>query len=219
MTKARDLASNSTGSKPTLVDAKGDLLVGTAADTADRLAVGTNGHVLVANSSTTTGLEWQAASSGSMTSLFSGSLSGSSLDLQSISADYRDLLLILRNFQISGVNVLQFKVNNTTSIYRSTSSSAVGNLNADPELINGNALDSRDADNFMNLYLYDYANTTSNKIMTSRYVVGGEAGAGWWSIGEQHIAIQLASAINRVTVSVGSPNTFSAGTYVLYGVK
>jgi len=63
MTKARDLASNSTGSKPTLIDAKGDLLVGTAADTAGRLAVGTNGHTLVADSGEATGLKWAAGAS------------------------------------------------------------------------------------------------------------------------------------------------------------
>jgi hypothetical protein len=40
------------------IDAKGDLLVGTANDTIDRLAVGTNGQLLSANSATATGLEW-----------------------------------------------------------------------------------------------------------------------------------------------------------------
>lgn len=42
----------------TLIDAKGDLIAGTAADTAGRLAVGTNGYVLVADSAETTGLKW-----------------------------------------------------------------------------------------------------------------------------------------------------------------
>jgi hypothetical protein len=45
---------------PTLFDAKGDLLVGTAADTVGKVAVGTNGHYLKANSATATGLEWAA---------------------------------------------------------------------------------------------------------------------------------------------------------------
>lgn len=50
----------------TIVDAKGDLLVGTAADTPGRLAVGTNDYVLTADSTTGTGLKWAAipASSG-----------------------------------------------------------------------------------------------------------------------------------------------------------
>jgi hypothetical protein len=42
------------------VDAKGDLLVGTADNTVTRLAVGTDTYVLTANSATGTGLEWVA---------------------------------------------------------------------------------------------------------------------------------------------------------------
>ena len=40
------------------IDAKGDLLVGTADNTVDNLAVGANGSVLMADSSTATGLSW-----------------------------------------------------------------------------------------------------------------------------------------------------------------
>lgn len=41
-----------------LVDAKGDLLVGSAADDLDRMAVGANGLSLIANSGATLGLSW-----------------------------------------------------------------------------------------------------------------------------------------------------------------
>jgi hypothetical protein len=48
-----------TNSMATEIDAKGDLIVGTGADTFARLAVGTNGHTLVADSSVSpTGLKW-----------------------------------------------------------------------------------------------------------------------------------------------------------------
>jgi hypothetical protein len=43
-----------------IVDAKGDLISATANDTPARLAVGANGETLVADSSATTGLRWQA---------------------------------------------------------------------------------------------------------------------------------------------------------------
>ena len=43
-----------------LVDAKGDLIVGTADNTVGRLALGTNGYYLKANSSLTSGMEWGA---------------------------------------------------------------------------------------------------------------------------------------------------------------
>jgi hypothetical protein len=43
----------------TIVDAKGDLITATAADTPARLAVGSNGETLVADSAASTGLRWQ----------------------------------------------------------------------------------------------------------------------------------------------------------------
>lgn len=53
------------GIPATLLDAKGDLISATAADTAARLAVGTNGQVLTADSSTATGLKWATPASSS----------------------------------------------------------------------------------------------------------------------------------------------------------
>jgi hypothetical protein len=43
-----------------LVDAKGDLLVASGADAVTRLAAGTNGYILTANSGATNGIEWAA---------------------------------------------------------------------------------------------------------------------------------------------------------------
>jgi hypothetical protein len=43
-----------------IVDAKGDLLVGTADNAVSRVAVGTNGHVLTADSAETGGVKWAA---------------------------------------------------------------------------------------------------------------------------------------------------------------
>jgi hypothetical protein len=43
-----------------VVDAKGDLIVGSADDAVARLGIGTNGQVLTANSGATYGVEWQA---------------------------------------------------------------------------------------------------------------------------------------------------------------
>jgi hypothetical protein len=58
--------TDATGIPATIFDAKGDIIAATAADTASRLAVGTNGQVLTADSTAATGLKWASAGSGAV---------------------------------------------------------------------------------------------------------------------------------------------------------
>ena len=53
-------------------DAKGDLIVGTGADTAVKLTAGTNTYVLTADSTTTSGLTWSAPTTGDITGVTAG---------------------------------------------------------------------------------------------------------------------------------------------------
>jgi hypothetical protein len=57
--------ADASGIPATILDAKGDLIAATAADTAARLAVGTNGQVLTADSAESTGLKWATPATGS----------------------------------------------------------------------------------------------------------------------------------------------------------
>jgi hypothetical protein len=59
-----DYITQATAVNPTIIDAKGDILTATAADTPARLAVGNNGETLVADSAATTGLRYQSAYNG-----------------------------------------------------------------------------------------------------------------------------------------------------------
>ena len=83
----------STAINPTIVDAKGDIIAATAADTVARLAVGTNNQVLTADSSTATGLKWATAdalpSQTSKTSKFL-STDGTTASWQSIDGSVSD---------------------------------------------------------------------------------------------------------------------------------
>jgi hypothetical protein len=59
-----DVPTNAQAILDALLDAKGDLIVATAADTPARLAVGTDGHVLTADSAQSAGVKWAAAAGG-----------------------------------------------------------------------------------------------------------------------------------------------------------
>jgi hypothetical protein len=84
-----------------IVDAKGDLIAATAADTPARLAVGANDTVLTADSSTATGLKWAApASGGGMTLINTGgtALSGASVTISSIPSTYTNLYILMLGY-------------------------------------------------------------------------------------------------------------------------
>ena len=57
----------------TLADAKGDLFAASAADTVARLAVGTNGQILTADSAEATGVKWATGGGGGQTDTVTGS--------------------------------------------------------------------------------------------------------------------------------------------------
>lgn len=91
------------GIQPTVVDAKGDLIVATAADTVSRLAVGSNDQVLTADSSTATGLKWATPSAGGMTLIASSNMAGlSSVTISSIPNTYKHLLFVVRDCYSTG---------------------------------------------------------------------------------------------------------------------
>jgi len=106
------------GIQPSLIDAKGDLLVGTANDAIDRLGVtGTTGAVLTADAGETTGLKWAAAGSvGGLvhinTTSFSAVASQSINDV--FSASYKSYKIIC-NFvsSVNAVMTLRLRVSGT----------------------------------------------------------------------------------------------------------
>lgn len=206
----------------TIVDAKGDLIAATAADTVARLAVGTNGQALTADSTAATGLAWTTISANGMTQLATGTLSGATTTISGISGSYKDLQIIVRNFDpTTDGSGLAIRMNSDSTASRHLTSSTYGQWQAiafNSTLITLTA----DVDNAVNQGLtvctiYDYANATTWKMCdflsatnnpTTSTQLEGRVGYGVYN---QTAAITSIDFI----VSGGA----AGGTYYLYGVK
>jgi hypothetical protein len=97
-----------TNSMATAIDAKGDLIAGTADDTFDRLAVGANDTILTADSSTATGLKWATPASGGMTLLETITLSGASTSTGTLSSSFNQFYVYF--YQLLGTETSGFRL-------------------------------------------------------------------------------------------------------------
>ena len=128
MTTGR-LPSVEGGIQPTIVDAKGDLITATGADTPARLAVGaTNGHILTVDSTASTGLAWAAPAGGSYTLIATASPSAAStFEFTSIPGTYKQLFLVgnLRpSADGNGQSYLEFNADTGSNYYYTASGSS-----------------------------------------------------------------------------------------------
>lgn len=208
----------------TIVDAKGDLIVGSAADTFTRLAVGSANQVLTVDSATTSGLKWASPSSGGMTLLASGSLANSGIDLQSISGSYEQLRLVISDIDMSTSDENFIRLNNDSNGnyygYRTIASNASSTQNsangATYFKIDNNYMSTTNNGAVLIADLPNYAKTTGYKLITIRtaYVSSGSANEtvtyfGWW---------KNENAVTRITFA-SQGNFFDGGTYELWGMK
>lgn len=277
-----------------IVQAKGDILIGTGSEDLDNLAVGANGTVLTADDTQTLGVKWQAPvvysqptlgstaiasgatvtnvddltinsttiptsktlvatdstayvvppmsgnsgkyltndgstpswvtapSAGGMTLLASGTLTGASISIDSISGAYQDLQLIIRNFRpATDGAALNGRIN-------SDSSAIYGNRTAVAESDNSfsntswNNLsynqDSGSSTSLMRLTFIDYANTTTLKVAELYSVTNNETTPTNINYTTGIAIARTTSAISSIQLFPSSGN-FTSGNYYLYGVK
>ena len=209
-----------------IVDAKGDLIAATANDTPARLAVGTNGHVLTADSAEATGLKWVAPSSGSLTLLSTTTLSGSSTTVSSISGSYKNLYVIVTGMTNATANgAFRVAINGSTN---TSSSGGVFYANAaGGQAILYNDYTSRyagnnsgllrtDANNSMMFTIFDYASTTAPKLFQS--IVSGLDGNSSNYFQQLSGGYNSNSAVTSMVFS-NSGGNWSTGTVLIYGVN
>ena len=197
----------------------GDILYGTGSGAIARLGIGTTGQVL----NVASGLPaWATASSGGMTVITTGTLSGTTLTLSSIPATYYNLQLSITGYNAGGSR-LQLRVNadtgsnyygfsarernntfGTSPYFQQTQMNGDGEVNPDAGATN------------TNIWTFpSYAATDGKKTITcngyslSTYLIPNF---------QQFAYIGTTAAISSITI-FSSGASFSAGTYTLYGVK
>ena len=213
-----------TNSMATAIDAKGDLVAGTGADAFSRLAVGTNGQVLTADSAESTGLKWATASSGGYTLISTTAMtSGTSITLSSIPSTYKHLYLTFTGMYNSNSADLAIRFNSDTGsnysvfdfgYYGATFATGGGTIS---RIAYSDACTTDTSFRSMgSLFINNYTSTdTRAKMVEGMYSVYNtnqrqRVAQGYYS---------SSSAISSITLTTtGGVVTFTAGELKLYGV-
>lgn len=186
------------------------------ANTNTRLAIGTTGQVLTVNGGVPA---WTTISSGGMTSIASGSLSGASVNLTSISGSYNHLQLILNNPYSTNSSAF-FSVNTDRGSNYNYNRLANGTYSAGHSqtelylaaLTGIFPTSSQNAQVVIDFY--NYASTTAKKNINYFFVKGTGSDT---SFSTSFSSWNSASAITSIQLDANG--TWSGGTYILYGVK
>jgi hypothetical protein len=218
---AYDLANGAVAKS--IVDAKGDLIAATAADTVSRLAVGTNGQVLTADSAEATGMKWAAAGGGGMTQLGSTTtLSGASTTISFDATGYNEIQVVVQGITTTpNTDYPRIDINGTSGItdlsgvYYTTAAFSFGNM-----YMLGGAYELK-KDGGLNswvVHIYQPASTSYYKPVTS--TSSGQDFASTERAGFYGGQVKTTSAISSIKVTcVNGGNTFNGGQVRIYGVK
>jgi len=196
----------------------GDLLYGTGSGALTRLGIGSSAQVLTVAAGVPS---WATASSGGMTLLASGTLSGAAVTLSSISGSYIDLVLYMRGFyKTVGAGDVRFLISPTTTIAGTYQSSRYGTslnttITSGGGVLLGYNVGTTNTNNSAVLTFFDYASATSKKFTAQVYnYYNGTTDEATFIQGIN----TNAAAMTSLTVEP-TGNAWGGGTYALYGVK
>jgi hypothetical protein len=222
-----------TNSMATAIDAKGDLIAGTGADAFSRLAVGTNGQALLADSSTATGLKWGTASSTPSFSLIGTgtTTSGTTVTVSGISG-INTILVMLRAITNTTAGIsLSYRLNGDSG---ANYGSNRGEVYLEPTYSPNSQISSSNGTGQTSVFLTSHATGTSSGLAISGYMLiqgcnssgvkicnthaSAQTGSGWSSVRQctGSSTYSGTSAISSVSL-IASGGAFSGGNFEVYG--
>ena len=177
----------------------------------------TDGYVLTADGAGS--MAWEAVPSGGMTTIVSGSLSGASLDIQNIPATYNALELSLLGAQFNTSNNWGLRMNAQTGPTNGYGTiRTYGTTNGNVQSSTSVQLDTTTWSGAQNVNMYFYFPRYSVSTWQVGYYRAQDQSA---AIGGHAIFMYRDSQfiINRLQIFSLSGATFTAGTYLLRGLK
>lgn len=218
--------SSSGAISATLVDAKGDLIVATTNDTVTRVAVGTNGHLLTADSAQSAGVKWSLPSATLLAETYLAS-PAASITFAAIPQTHKHLLLVFRAIQDTATTrTVGARFNNDSgNSYDTQFMEAAGTgvtsgrfQNASITEVGVSGSDSVGSSSSINeCMIPDYTATNWYKMTTARSSFMGLAtDIKIWTAGGRWVNT---AAINTITLVLAGGGNFAATTRVsLYGL-
>lgn len=198
----------------------GDLDYYTSSTAKARLAIGTAGQVLRVNSGATAP-EWHTPGTG-LTQLATGTLSGATVNLTSISGSYKNLQLVIRGFRpaTDGTNLLMRLNGDTNTRYRwirfNESDTNYAFNTSSIRLCD--TQDDTEATSLIVVDLLDYANATTWKMVNTFATTVSHTAPTEFGAFRANGYYNQTAAITEINLFCGGGN-FTAGTYFLYGAN
>lgn len=209
-----------------IIDAKGDLIIGSADNTPARLPIGSNNYVLTADSAETLGVKWAVAGGGSRTLLSTTTLSGTSTSISITPTGYKDLKIYITDwYWSSGDGAFNFTLNNdTTSGHYTGVGMYFRGYNANTGTIGT-------GDSYVAMSYYDWAGGNKDNCAIIDIFDVNETGA--WRAGAVNVngianngygmtqtgSFAFATTNTISSIQIKSNQSFAGGTVKIYGVN